>query len=78
MTAVFMDHSGDFVKVLPLPEKLTPEVVLKLMHSHPDFAMVLKPKGEYSAAELKKWQRETVRGFDVLQSGKLPTGWRHL
>ena len=78
MTAVFLDRSGNFVKVLPLPERPTPELVLELTQSHPDFALVLRTKGMYSVAELAKWQRETVEGFEVFKSGKLPAGWRHL
>jgi hypothetical protein len=78
MTALFMDREGGFVKMLPVPEKPAPELVLELTQSHPDFAMVLRPKGEYSVAELLRWQRETVEGFEVFESGKLPPGWRHL
>ena len=64
--------------MLAVPEKPTPELVLELTHSHPDFAMVLRPKGDYSVAELESWQRDTVEGFEVFASGKLPPGWRHL
>ena len=78
MTALFMDREGNFVKMLPVPEKPTPAFVPELTHSHPEFAMVQRPKGEYSVVELDNWRRDTVQGFEVFESGKLPPGWRHL
>ncbi len=78
MTALFMDREGNFVKMLPVPEKPTPARVLELSHSHPEFMMILRPKGDYSVGELDSWQRDAVEGFEVFDSGKLPPGWRHL
>jgi hypothetical protein len=78
MTAVFIDRDGNFVKLLSVPEQPTPELVVELSHSYPDFALVPRPRGNYASADLEEWSRSTVEGFEVFESGKLPPGWRHL
>jgi hypothetical protein len=78
MTGIFRDRAGNVVELMALPENLTPELVLALVKPHPDFALSLKPRGDYSAADLEAWRRSTVEGFEVFESGKLPPGWRHL
>ena len=78
MTALFMDRQGRFVEILPVPEKPTPELLVELKQSHAGLALVFRSKGEYTSAELEKWQRDAVLGFEVFESGKLPPGWRHL
>jgi hypothetical protein len=78
MTAIFIDSHGDYQKCLPVAGMPTAEVLLELAHSHPDFGLIFRPKGNYTDAGLEEWSRSTVEGFEVFESGKLPPGWRHL
>ena len=78
LTALFIDRHGRVEKCLPLPRMPTAEQIVELSRSHPGYALIFRTQGSYAESEVEEWGRSALEGREVLESGKLPPGWRHL